>query len=123
MKEHKLQETPFNFSFQFCEHELLLDLREYNEKGWRILPKIYPCKVIIILLIVTHRCIKIIQQLQKQVVDNWTDATPLCRPFEVFAIESPNTEITLEYYLPVKGIIPPDTELLIHRRLQTTGEV
>ena len=65
--------------------------------------------------------IKIIQQLQKQVVDNWTDATPLCRPFEVFAVEGPNTEITLEYYLPVKGIIPLDTELLIHQRLQTTG--
>ena len=51
--------------------------------------------------------IKIIQQLQKQVVDNWTaDATPLSCPFEVFAVEGPNTEITLEYYLPVKGVIP-----------------
>ena len=74
--------------------------------------------------IVTHQCIyiNIIQQLQKQVVDNWTHATPVCCHFEVFADEGPNTARHLKYYLPVRGIIPEDTTLLIHRRLQTTGK-
>ena len=53
-------------------------------------------------------------------VDNWTYATPVCSQFEVFAVEGPNTAPYLNYYLPVKGIIPP-TQLLIHRGLQTTG--
>ena len=61
-----------------------------------------------------------IQQIQKQEVDNWTHDTPLCRHFEVFAVEGPTTASYLKYYLPVKGITPLK-ELLIHRRLQTTG--
>ena len=71
---------------------------------------------------ITCQCtdIKIIQQVQKQVVDNWTHATPVCRHFEVFAVEGPTTASYLKYYLPVKGITPL-TELLIHQQLQTTG--
>ena len=68
-----------------------------------------------------HIDIKMILQLQKQEVDNWTHASPLCCHFEVFAVEGPTTASYLEYYLPVKGIIPQDITLLIHRRLQTTG--
>ena len=64
--------------------------------------------------------IKIILQLQKEVVDNWTHASPVCCHFEVFAVEGPTTASYLKYYLPVKGITPL-TELLIHQRLQTTG--
>ena len=50
-KEHKIWEDLSYISFQFCEHELLLDLKEYNEKGWSILPNMYPCKVILNLLL------------------------------------------------------------------------
>ena len=73
--------------------------------------------------IVIHQCIdvKIIQQLHKQIVDNWTHATPVCCDFEVFAVEGPTTASYLKYFLPVKGIIPQGKKLLIHRRLQTTG--
>ena len=77
----------------------------------------------IIKFIVTYQCmnINIIQQLQKQVVDNWTHASPVCCHFEVFAVEGPTTASYLKYYLPVRGIIPQGKKLLIHRRLQTTG--
>ena len=73
--------------------------------------------------IVTHQCINIniIQQVQKQVVDNWTHATPVCCHFDVFADEGPTTARHLKYYLPVRGIIPQGKTVLIHRQLQTTG--
>ena len=73
------------------------------------------------LLVVTAVFHHTISQVLKQVVDNWTNATPSCCHVEVLAEDGPDTASFLRYYAPVSGIIPKDTSLLICQRLQTTG--